>query len=133
MAADAGANGFSYQEKNDGNVDITVTDEKGNKTTTNVNLDDEKKKREDEKKKKEAEAAAAAAAAAQSSDEDDTETSSEDNETDDSRGVDPDSGTNMFQKYVQNKMLQKLLKNDDDLNNGQPIIVIETGDYGKGK
>jgi hypothetical protein len=131
MAKEAGAKGFSYQEKEDGTVDITVTDAKGNKTTKNVNIQEEKKKKEEEKKKNEEEQKKKAEE--QASSEEDTETSSEDNETNDSRGVDPDSGPDMFQRYVQNKMLQKLLKNGDNSDNGQPIIVVETGDYGKGK
>ncbi len=115
LAESVGANGFYYEDKGDGTVDITVVDPTGKRTTKNINPEEEKRRIEEEKRKQQEE----------NIDLDEDECPN-DIEIPDERGVDPDSEKDMFQRHLRAKILKKRLKVDDNSNQDKPLIVIET-------
>ena len=111
LSESVGAKGFHYKDNGDGTVDLTAVGKDGKETKKTINLEEEKNKREEERLK--------------NLDPDEDECPN-DIESPDERGVDPDSGEDMFQRHLRSKMLKMRLKIDDNSNQDKPLIVIET-------
>ena len=119
LAESVGAKGFYYKDNGDGTVDLTAVGPDGKEVKKTINPEEEKNKREEERRRQ------MEASIPENSDPDKDECPN-DIESPDERGVDPDSGEDMFQRHLRSKMLKMRLKIDDNSNQDKPLIVIET-------
>ena len=118
LAESVGAKGFHYKDKGDGTVELTAVGSDGKEVKKTINLEEEKLKRDLEQADKFEEEPTSKDIELKN-----IESSSID--TNNERGVDPDSGEDMFQRYLRAKILKKRLKVDDNSDQDKPLIVIE--------
>ena len=117
LAESVGAKGFHYKDKGDGTVELTAVGPDGKEVKKTINLEEEKNKREEERRRQ------MEASIPENPDPDEDECPN-DIESPDERGVDPDSGEDMFQRHLREKILKKRLKVDNN-DQDKPLIVIE--------
>ncbi|MBO7127466.1 RHS repeat protein [bacterium] len=119
LAKSVGAKGFHYKDNGDGTVDLTAVGKDGKETKKTINLEEEKMKRDLEEADKFEEPPTSKDIDLKNEESSSIGTSNE-------RSVDPDSGEDMFQRYLRAKILKKRLKVDDNSDQDKPLIVIET-------
>ena len=117
LAESVGAKGFHYKDKGDGTVELTAVGPDGKEVKKTINLEEEKNKREEERRRQ-------MEASIPENPEPDEDDCPNDIESPDERGVDPDSGEDMFQRHLREKILKKRLKVDNN-DQDKPLIVIE--------
>jgi len=119
LAESVGAKGFHYKDKGDGTVELTAVGPDGKEVKKTINLEEEKMKRDLEQADKFEEPPTSKDIDLKNEESSSIGTSNE-------RSVDPDSGEDMFQRYLRAKILKKRLKVDDNSDQDKPLIVIET-------